>query len=131
MALGNQGFNPIMEVISLGNPKVVFRDLRDTPFKIAVGGMILYFSKQIALNRFKNGYEDHRKNIRNKFQSLYLINVDLEEYADIIYYNWAERNGFRIIRGGDEITCLNDIILDGRIRTKKSLKEGSKTSMRN
>jgi hypothetical protein len=102
----------------LANPKVTY-DLKETIFKFDKGDTTFYFMRKLTMNKFRKGYLENRKKIKMKLQNLYLISVDLDDYADMYYYHVCQRNGFRVVRGGEEITCLNDIILDGQIKMKR------------
>lgn len=103
----------------MANPKVTY-DLKETIFKFVEGDTTFYFTRKLTMNKFVKGYLENRKKIKIKLQHLYLIGVNLDDYADLYYYNVCQRNAFRVVRGGDEITCLSDIILDGQIKMKRT-----------
>jgi len=51
--------------------------------------------------------------------------VELDDYADIVYYSKVEKRGFYVVSRETKgvINWLGNIILDGRIRTNGNLKE--------
>lgn len=108
--------------------QTVYRDLEESIYKVEMGydlkvkaiNTTFYFCKKISMNRFLKGYIAFRKKLKQKLQSLYLVNVNIDEYADIIFYNQCERSGFYIEHNGVVVKCLTKVELDGAIRIVKN-----------
>lgn len=101
--------------------KKVYHNIKESCYKFETDNIIYVFSSMFYLNNFKKRYEENRKNINYQLSSRYNIEFKAIDYFDIIMYNNIEKRGFYIIlKSGGEVECLNNIILNGEIKTLKS-----------
>lgn len=98
---------------------IIYSDLQETEFKYQAEKFIFHFSSMFYLNKFKEEIDDFRDKIRRKFTTLYLIPVELNDYAAIILYSKIEKRGFYIVSRETKgvINWLGNITLNGVIKT--------------
>lgn len=108
----------------MARPKI-YANLEKSEFTFETEKYKFYFSSKFYLTKFADEILAFRKKVKDKFTTLYLMPVELNDYADIVYYNKVEKRGFHIVsrETKEVINWVGNIILDGRIRTNRNFKE--------
>lgn len=103
----------------------IYSDLEESEFTFETDKFVFHFSSLFYLNKYSDEIQEFRDKVRKKFTTLYLMPVELDDYADIVYYSKVEKRGFYVVSRETKgvINWLGNIILDGRIRTNGNLKE--------
>lgn len=81
-------------------------------------GVTFYFSKIQYLEKFMEQYKDNRKTLKVKLVYMYGIEIDFDEYFDFVLYLKLEKNGFRVLKGG-EVVCQSHLIFVGHKHKRK------------
>jgi len=104
----------------VARPKIYY-NVQKSKYCLETPTLIFYFSSSLYLEKFFSTYEENRLEQEYKFTSRYNIPFNITDYFDIILYSSIEKRGFYVvIKKGGELSCLNEIILDGEIKTKKN-----------
>ena len=85
------------------------------------GGQYLtfIFSSELYKNKFLEKRQENREYIEQSLKKRFGFVINAEILSDIRLYTNIEKRGFLIVKEGEKIKCLNNIILDGeRVTTR-------------
>ena len=99
-------------------------NLAETPFLYEIEYddhvLIYHFSSELYKNKFIESLENERSLITESLSNRFGFKVMNDLLSDIRLYQKIEKRGFLINADGRVLTCLNDIILDGKILIRKT-----------
>ena len=78
------------------------------------------FSSELYKNKFLEKRKDNRDYIEQSLKKRFGFTINAEILSDIRLYTTIEKRGFLIVKEGEKIKCLNNLILDGVKVTIKS-----------
>ncbi|UTC25167.1 transcriptional regulator [Cytobacillus phage Bfsp1] len=88
----------------------IYHNLRESKYTVSNTEIVFYFSSESYLNKFMDGYQNHREKFADKWNKTIKektpLNVDT--FADIIYYIETEKRGF-FVRAGRAMINKNDL----------------------
>lgn len=102
----------------------IYANLEESEFKFETEKYTFYFSSKFYLTKFTEEIQGFRKKVKDKLTTLYLMPVELDDYADLVYYNKVEKRGFHVVSRETMgvINWLGSITLVGVIKTNGNLK---------
>ena len=109
----------------------VYHNLKESTYYFNNGSMVFFFSSMLYLTKFRERYKKNRENMGYTFEARHGIKFNCDDFYDLVLYKQIEKRGFRVKSQptGEVFECLNNIILDGEIKTLKNLTESSETSI--
>lgn len=85
----------------------IYHNLRESKYATCNNEVAFFFSSRLYMEKFLDGYIQHREKFKKKFDSLVFGNVlNTSFLADIDYYKRIEKRGFRAWVNGVEISWL-------------------------
>ena len=113
----------------------VAKDLSNSPYiftEFIDGNKIdFYFSSKLHLNNFVEKRIENYNMIYNYIYKRFKFKHNCKLLADCNLYKKVETRGFYIKINDKEFLCPNKLILNGELKTKKSLDEWQETLMIN
>lgn len=86
---------------------IVYKDVKESPFKIDYANICFHFSSLFNKNRFNKNVNlyvnEEELKIRNKYQ----LEIDMHKYLAIAFYKKIEKRGFYITFENNELKDLN------------------------
>ena len=84
--------------------KGIYHNLRESKYVISNSEVTFYFSSKFYLNKFMNGYKEHREKFQNKMKNLLQDSpYNVSTLADIKLYKTIEKRGFFVRFGRAKI----------------------------
>lgn len=84
----------------------IYHNLKESKYAVSNGEIAFFFSSEIYLQKFLDGYLANRKNVLAKIEKIIIDNsLNMETLADIEFYKRVEKRGFLAWVKGVEITC--------------------------
>lgn len=82
----------------------IYHNLKESKYTISNKEIVFFFSSELYLNKFIEGYETHRMFFLDKLEKLTgETPLNMETLADIAYYVSVEKRGFRAWLKGVDI----------------------------
>lgn len=75
----------------------VYHNLKESKYAVSNSEIAFYFSSSFVLNKYLNGYQEHREKYKKRIKTLLEdtpYNLDL--VADICFYQEVEKRGFYV-----------------------------------
>jgi hypothetical protein len=75
--------------------KGIYHNLKESEYVVSNSEITFFFSSELYLNKFMNGYTDNRKKLmeRTKKETTH-VNLNLNTLSDITLYKTIEKRGF-------------------------------------
>jgi hypothetical protein len=75
--------------------KGIYHNLRESEYVVSNSEITFFFSSELYLTKFMNGYKDNRKKLmeRTKKETTH-VNLNLNTLSDITLYKTIEKRGF-------------------------------------
>lgn len=83
--------------------KGIYHNLKESNYTVSNTEIVFFFSSELYLNKFLNGYEAHRELFRTRFNRMCnTLYMNTDTLADIQFYGVVEKRGFRVtVKGSD------------------------------
>jgi hypothetical protein len=92
----------------------IYYDLKHSPYRTNCGGNVLVFSSKMHLDKFNDLFYSHYEKIALSLSKRFGFDILCYRISEIALYIKIETRGFLIItKDGVEITCKENIVLDG------------------
>ena len=100
---------------------VIYKDLRHSNFSYESDNYKFFFSSMFNLKRFTEKINELNEKIQIDLKAKYRIDFEGFDFIGFVLYKKIEIRGFLVecLEGGEFITCLEEVKLDGRIQMKK------------
>lgn len=86
--------------------KGIYHNLKESNYTISNNEIVFFFSSPVYLQKFLDGYMQHRKIFVNHLSKVSPENpLNMETLADIEFYKTIEKRGFRTWLRGVDISC--------------------------
>lgn len=95
---------------------IVYKDVKESPFKEIYSGICFHFSSLFNRSRFKNNIDNFVNEEELKIRNKYQLEIDLKKYLSIAYYKKIEKRGFYVLIEDDE---FNEIDYINRINIER------------
>lgn len=83
----------------------VYHNLKESKYTISNSEVVFFFSSEFIMNKFLDGYQEHRIAYSQKLQKLDNDNpLNMDIMADIKFYKVCEKRGFRVTLKGIEMS---------------------------
>lgn len=83
----------------------IYHNLKESEYTISNSEVVFFFSSEVYLNKFMNGYQKHRVIFLEKMAKIAGENpLNMTTLADISYYKEIEKRGFRAWLKGVEMS---------------------------
>jgi hypothetical protein len=83
----------------------VYHNLKESKYTISNSEVVFFFSSEYIMNKFLNGYHDHRQKYLQRLKKLDShIPLNMNIMADIKFYKATEKRGFRVTLRGVEMS---------------------------
>lgn len=96
---------------------IVYKDVKESPYKENFSGLCFHFSSLFNRRRFRKGIDSFINEEELKIRNKYQLEIDLKKYLSIAYYKKLEKRGFYVLIEDDEfneIDYINRIIIERR-----------------
>lgn len=78
----------------------IYHNLKESKYTVSNSEIVFFFSSEVYLHKFLDGYEENRLRFKKKFQES--LDLNMNTLADITFYKATEKRGFRAwIKGVD------------------------------
>lgn len=81
----------------------IYHNLKESEYTISNSEVVFFFSSELYLNKFMDGYKENRKKYQNKFNKNHETQLNFNTLYDILLYKEIEKRGFRVTLNGMEI----------------------------
>jgi hypothetical protein len=72
----------------------IYHNLRESKYTASNTEVVFFFSSQLYLNKFMNGYQENRKKMNKRFNVSNDIPLNFDTLADVLFYEEVEKRGF-------------------------------------
>lgn len=73
----------------------IYHNLKESKYVASNGEVTFYFSSTLYLNKFLDGYKDHRQKFTSSLEKNTVDNpLNMDTLADIQFYQFIEKRGF-------------------------------------
>lgn len=83
--------------------KGIYHNLKESNYTVSNTEIVFFFSSELYLNKFLNGYQEYRELFRKRFNRMCnTVYMNTDSLADIQFYHNVEKRGFRVtVKGSD------------------------------
>lgn len=96
---------------------IVYKDVKESPYKENYSGICFHFSSLFNLGRFNNNINRFINEEELKIRNKYSLEIDLKKYLSIAYYKKIEKRGFYVLiedNEFNEIDYINRVEIERR-----------------
>ena len=72
----------------------IYHNLKESEYVVSNGDATFFFSSEIYLNKFLDGYQKHREEFNKKINRITDTPLNMDMLADITFYSNVEKRGF-------------------------------------
>lgn len=84
----------------------IYHNLKESEYTISNSEIVFFFSSRLYMNKFLEGYKDHREQFLDRMDKLTGdIPLNMVTLADVTFYIDIEKRGFHAWLKGVEIDC--------------------------
>ena len=105
----------------------VYHNLKESEYVVSNGDATFFFSSELYLNKFIDGYRKHREEFNNRMNRITDAPLNMDMLADITFYNKVEKRGFHAWLKGVNTTWREIHIYALRTMTEKHTRDWSRT----
>lgn len=86
----------------------IYHNLKESKYTVSNSEIVFFFSSRFYLNKFLEEYKQHRETFLDKMERLTgETPLNMETFADVVFYQSVEKRGFRAWIKGVDIDCEN------------------------
>lgn len=73
----------------------IYHNIKESVYCVTNGDVFFFFSSEVYLHKFLDGYEDHRNSFSDKMKKLTMVeSFSCKMMSDMVYYRQVEKRGF-------------------------------------
>lgn len=95
--------------------KGIYLDLKESEYKLILGGLEFYFSSELYMQKFKKLVVNFMNEETTKLKIRYNVNINLDLFFAISLYKRIEKRGFRIYDRNIEKEIKSDVLFINKI----------------
>nr|NP_040717.1 late transcriptional activator [Bacillus phage PZA]P06952.1 RecName: Full=Late genes activator p4; AltName: Full=Gene product 4; Short=gp4; AltName: Full=Protein p4 [Bacillus phage PZA]AAA88476.1 gene 4 product [Bacillus phage PZA]prf//1112171G ORF 4 [Bacillus phage PZA] len=104
----------------------IYHNLKESKYVASNNDVTFFFSSELYLNKFLDGYQEYRKKFNKKIERVAVTPWNMDMLADITFYSEVEKRGFHAWLKGDNATWREVHVYALRIMTKPSTLDWSR-----